>query len=84
MSARTGSELITRRGWLLNEIRTTGGTWTARRVEAVMHSSPWPTTGRNTARKDLRALAAHGDLTARDDRDSKRRSYTPKILRSAA
>jgi hypothetical protein len=74
-----------RRDWLLAEIRRTGGVWTVRRVEAVMHASPWPTSKRNTARKDLRALAARGFLTARDDENG-RRTYTPKILnlRSAA
>lgn len=76
----------TRRDWLLAEIRRTGGVWTVRRVEAVMHNSPWPTSKRNTARKDLRALATRGALTASDAPDTGRRSYTPKILnlRSAA
>jgi hypothetical protein len=75
-----------RRDWLLAEIRRRGGVWTVRRVEGVMHASPWPTSKRNTARKDLRALAARGALTAKDDTDTNRRSYTPKILnlRSAA
>ncbi|MEU6168043.1 hypothetical protein [Streptomyces tanashiensis] len=75
-----------RRDWLLAEIRRTGGEWTPRRVEAVMHASPWPTSKRNTARKDLRALANRGALTARDDAATGRRTYTPKILnlRSAA
>ncbi|MFB7589322.1 hypothetical protein [Streptomyces sp. NPDC056169] len=78
--------ITARRTWLLTEIRRTGGVWTVRRVEAVMHGSPWPTTGRNTSRKDLRALAAHGALVALDDRETGRRTYTAKILnlRSAA
>ncbi|MFE5591495.1 hypothetical protein [Streptomyces sp. NPDC056549] len=72
----------TRRDWLLAEIRRTGGEWTPRRVEAVMHASPWPTS----KRKDLRALAARGALTASDAPDTGRRTYTPKLLnlRSAA
>ncbi|MFF7851874.1 hypothetical protein ACFZDF_30445 [Streptomyces sp. NPDC007910] len=72
-----------RRDWLLAEIRRTGGVWTVRRVEAVMHASPWPTSKRNTARKDLKALAARGALTVRDDAEARRRSYTPKLLGQA-
>ncbi|MFF9200011.1 hypothetical protein ACF09L_32870 [Streptomyces sp. NPDC014779] len=71
---------INRRDWLLAEIRRTGGVWTVRRAEAVMHASPWPTSKRNTARKDLRALAARGALVARDNEITKRRTYTPKSL----
>ncbi|MER7813855.1 hypothetical protein [Streptomyces sp. NPDC096153] len=70
-------ELITRRGWLLAEIRARGGRWTAQRAANVLQVSPWPTSGRNTARKDLRALAARGELTAWDDRTKNRRDYTP-------
>ncbi|NNJ04188.1 hypothetical protein HHX38_08575 [Streptomyces sp. PKU-MA01144] len=77
-------ELITRRGWLLAEIRTRGGRWTAQRAAAVLQQSPWPTSGRNTARKDLRALSGRGDLTAWDDRETQRRSYTPNTSRKAA
>ncbi|MFE0651392.1 hypothetical protein ACFVZH_22665 [Streptomyces sp. NPDC059534] len=78
--------IIARRDWLLAEIRQRGGTWTAIRAEEALHRSPWPTSGRNTARKDLRALAARGALTAKDDADTRRRSYKPKMLnlRSAA
>ncbi|MFH8717286.1 hypothetical protein [Streptomyces zaomyceticus] len=88
MSASTekATEEQHRRDWLLSEIRRQGGIWTVRRVEGVMRTSPWPTSKRNTARKDLRALAARGALTARDEADTNRRTYTPKILnlRSAA
>lgn len=80
MSATTVPDPGTRRDWLLAEIRRTGGVWTVRRVEAVMPASPWPTSKRNTARKDLRALAARGALTARDDQTTGRRTYTEKIL----
>ncbi|MGW4850203.1 hypothetical protein ACWEPZ_03080 [Streptomyces sp. NPDC004288] len=77
---------IARRDWLLAEIRTRRGIWTAIRAEQAYDRSPWPTSGRNTARKDLRALAASGDLIARDNEITRRRTYTPKLLnlRSAA
>lgn len=71
------SELITRRGWLANEIRARGGRWNTKRAADVLQVSPWPTSGRNTARKDLRSLAARGELTAWDDREKNRRDYTP-------
>ncbi|WP_328860919.1 hypothetical protein [Streptomyces sp. NBC_00306] len=77
-------ELITRRGWLLAEIRSNPCFWTAKGAVKALKRSPWPTSGRNTARKDLRALAARGDLTPHDDTETGRRSYTPAILRSAA
>ncbi|XUM01271.1 hypothetical protein ACQ86F_31845 [Streptomyces venezuelae ATCC 10712] len=77
---------IARRDWLLAEIRKRGGTWTAIRAEEVLHRSPWPSSGRNTARKDLRALSARGALIARDNEITKRRTYTARLLnlRSAA
>ncbi|MER8233526.1 hypothetical protein [Streptomyces sp. NPDC094049] len=80
MSTVTASPEATRRAWLLTEIRTRGGVWTAHRAATALHRSPWPSTGRNTARKDLRALAARGALAARDDLELRRRSYTPKSL----
>ncbi|MFJ3097403.1 hypothetical protein [Streptomyces hydrogenans] len=78
--------VIARRDWLLAEIRRTGGVWTVRRAEAVMHGSPWPSTGRNTARKDLKSLAGRGALVALDNEITGRRSYTPRVfnLRSVA
>lgn len=78
--------IIARRDWLLAEIRQRGGIWTAIRAEEALHRSPWPTSGRNTARKDLRALAAVGALIARDNEITKRRTYTARVLnlRSAA
>ncbi|MDV5145879.1 hypothetical protein R1T08_17105 [Streptomyces sp. SBC-4] len=82
----TTAEQQHRRDWLLAQIRNSNGPWTTLRAEAELRRSPWPTSGRNTARKDLRALAARGDLTAQNDQAENRRSYTPKILdlRSAA
>jgi hypothetical protein len=76
----------TRRDWLLAEIRTRRGIWTAIRAEEALHRSPWPTSGRNTARKDLRALAASGALIAHDNEITRRRTYTARVLhlRSAA
>ena len=78
--------VVARRDWLLAEIRRTSGVWTVRRAEAVMHGSPWPTTGRNTLRKDLWALAERGVLVAHDNEITKRRTYTARVLnlRSAA
>ncbi|MCP3817796.1 hypothetical protein NLX86_06500 [Streptomyces sp. A3M-1-3] len=70
------SELITRRGWLLSEIRRSPGPWMTLRAEAALRRSPWPASGRNTARKDLRALAARGELTVWNDHATGRRSYT--------
>jgi len=77
---------VARRDWLLAEIRTQRGIWTAIRAEEALHRSPWPSSGRNTARKDLRALAARGVLVALDNEITGRRSYTARVLalRSAA
>ncbi|MFJ8538109.1 hypothetical protein [Streptomyces sp. NPDC093591] len=68
-------ELISRRAYLLAAIRTHGRPVTTQLAEQLMTGSPWPTAGRNTARKDLRALARQGHLTAVDI-DS-RRLYHP-------
>ncbi|MCG0066260.1 hypothetical protein L0F81_23710 [Streptomyces tricolor] len=59
-------DAITRRGWLLAAIRAYGRPVTTQLAEQLMTGSPWPTTGRNTVRKDLRAFARHGHLTAVD------------------
>ncbi|MDI9885351.1 hypothetical protein QMZ92_13335 [Streptomyces sp. HNM0645] len=77
-------ELITRRGWLLAEIRTRAGLWTTLRAESVLRHSPWPTSGRNTARKDLKALASRGELTVWHDQTTGRRAYTPNTGKAAA
>lgn len=73
-------EVITRRGWLLNEIRTLGGVWNAQRAENTLRQSPWPTSGRNTARKDLRALHQRGNLTQHFNKEKQRHTYTAALL----
>ncbi|MFD7964052.1 hypothetical protein ACFV5J_24940 [Streptomyces zaomyceticus] len=69
-------EQTARRDWLLAEIRSTRGQWSTLRAESAYRQSPWPTSGRNTARKDLRALAARGELTVWNDETTGRRAYT--------
>ncbi|WP_199818665.1 hypothetical protein [Streptomyces leeuwenhoekii] len=59
-------ELTTRRAYLFAAIRAHGRPVTTQLAERLMARSPWPTTGRNTVRKDLRACARHGLLTAVD------------------
>jgi predicted transcriptional regulator len=59
-------ETTTRRAHLLAAIRNHGCPVTTQLAEQLMTGSPWPTTGRNTTRKDLRALTARGLLTAVD------------------
>ncbi|HZF92024.1 hypothetical protein [Streptomyces sp.] len=59
-------EQSTRRGYLLAAIRAHGRPVTTQLAEQLMTGSPWPTTGRNTTRKDLRGLARHGLLTVVD------------------
>ncbi|MEV1079923.1 hypothetical protein AB0I98_17000 [Streptomyces sp. NPDC050211] len=59
-------ELTTRRAYLLAAVMEYGRPVTTQLAEGLMADSPWPTTGRNTARKDLRGLAKHGHLTAVD------------------
>ncbi|MGW2933984.1 hypothetical protein ACWDA7_19520 [Streptomyces sp. NPDC001156] len=66
---------ITRRGYLLATIRQHGRPVTTQLAEQLLTGSPWPTTGRNTARKDLRGLARHGHLAAVDVNG--RRIYHP-------
>jgi hypothetical protein len=56
-------EQTSRRDYLIAAIRAAGRPVTTRSAERLLAESPWPTTGRNTARKDLRALAAQGHLT---------------------
>lgn len=51
-----------RRTWLLAAIRALGRPVRTADAEQLLAASPWPTAGRNTARKDLRALAARGGL----------------------
>ncbi|MET8475383.1 hypothetical protein ABZY90_19795 [Streptomyces sp. NPDC006422] len=65
---------LTRRGYLYAAIRAAGRPVTAAHAVALMHGSPWPTTGRNTTRKDLRGLARAGLLVADDT--GGRRTYS--------
>ncbi|RLV66303.1 hypothetical protein STAN_1824 [Streptomyces sp. CBMAI 2042] len=67
-------ELTTRRAWLAVAIQTEPAPVTTHRAAELLAASPWPTSGRNTARKDLRALAARGVLAAVDA--AGRRTYT--------
>lgn len=68
-------EQITRRGYLLAAIQQHGRPVTTQLAEQMLVGSPWPTTGRRTAAKDLRALARRGHLTAFDA--DGRRIYQP-------
>jgi hypothetical protein len=66
---------LSRRAYLLAAIRQHGRPVTTQLAEQLMTDSPWPTAGRNTARKDLRGLARSGHLTAADING--RRTYNP-------
>lgn len=72
---------LTRRAWLATAITTEAAPVTTHRAAQLLAGSPWGTAGRNTARKDLRALAARGLLLAVDT-DGRRTYTTPE--RSAA
>jgi len=56
------SDTITRRSYLLAAIQREPSPICTQRAAQLLAASPWPTAGRNTARKDLRALAAAGAL----------------------
>ncbi|MFJ6061653.1 hypothetical protein ACIQHU_01295 [Streptomyces tendae] len=56
------ADLLTRREYLLAAVQQHGRPVTTGLAEQLMADSPWPTTKRNTARKDLRALAGRGLL----------------------
>jgi Fe2+ or Zn2+ uptake regulation protein len=60
------SETTTRRAYLLDVLKAHGRPVTTQLAERLMTGSPWPTAGRNTTRKDLRALTARGLLAAVD------------------
>lgn len=68
-------ERITRRLYLLAAIRACGGPVSTSGAVQLLAESPWPTSGRNTARKDLRALSSRGYLTP--VKADGRRSYLP-------
>lgn len=61
------ADLLTRRAYLLAAVQQHGRPVTTGLAEQLMADSPWPTTKRNTARKDLRALAGRGLLTVGQD-----------------
>lgn len=58
------ADSTTRRLYLLAAIQRHGAPVTTQAAVDLMRTSPWATTGRNTARKDLRALVLRGHLTA--------------------
>lgn len=60
-------EQTTRRQYLLAAIQQHGRPVTTGLAEQLMADSPWPTTKRNTARKDLRGLARSGLLAVGQD-----------------
>ncbi|MBL1107386.1 hypothetical protein JK361_22730 [Streptomyces sp. 5-8] len=68
-------DTITRRGWLLAAIQRETAPITTQRAAQILAASPWGTAGRNTARKDLRALSSRGFLTAVET--AGRRTYFP-------
>ena len=57
---------IKRLAHLLAELRDYGRPVTTQLAAQLMTDSTWPTTGRNTVRKDLRELTRNGLLTAAD------------------
>ena len=66
MAVLSMPELISRRAHLLAAIRQHGRPVTTQLAARLMTDSSWPTSGRNTTRKDLRALTARGALQAAD------------------
>ncbi|MFE3031517.1 hypothetical protein ACFXKY_07700 [Streptomyces canus] len=69
------ADTITRRSYLLLAIQREAAPVTTSRAAQLLAASPWSTCGRNTARKDLRALAARGFLAAAEA--DGRRIYRP-------
>ena len=57
---------IARRAHLLAAVAAHGRPVTTQLAAQLMSDSSWPTSGRNTTRKDLRALTARGALQAAD------------------
>lgn len=70
-------EQPTRRSWLYAAIREHGRPVTTALAEQLMAGSPWPTTGRNSTRKDLRGLARGGFLIVGRDPSDGRHIYHP-------
>ncbi|WP_063764821.1 hypothetical protein [Streptomyces aureus] len=71
------NDVAHRRDYLANILaaRTHGNPITTHSVVRFLAQSRWSTAGRNTVRKDLRALAARGLLTAVVDLETGRRIY---------
>ncbi|MFI1702011.1 hypothetical protein ACH419_39525 [Streptomyces bobili] len=69
------ADVLTRRAYLLAAIQRETTPVTTQRAAQLLASAQWPTTGRNTARKDLRALASRGFLHVLDA--DGRRIYQP-------
>ncbi|MGV9282171.1 hypothetical protein [Streptomyces sp. NPDC003730] len=65
------ADLSTRREYLYAAVAQFGRPVTTGLAEQLMADSPWPTTKRNTARKDLRALAGRGLLVIGEDPDGR-------------
>ncbi|MFD6294559.1 hypothetical protein ACFWFU_07110 [Streptomyces sp. NPDC060235] len=76
------SDHPTRRGFLLAAVQQHGRPVSTALAEQLLAASPWPTAGRNTARKTLRGLAREGLLTAVDI--DGRRLYHPTPVREDA
>ncbi|MFI6347279.1 hypothetical protein [Streptomyces sp. NPDC050560] len=74
-TARAGAP-ESRRGWLLAAIQRQAQPVTTAQAARLYAASPWPSSGRNTTRKDLRSLVARGDLAATDT--ARGRTYTPR------
>ncbi|APY88221.1 hypothetical protein DCW30_05615 [Streptomyces alfalfae] len=68
---------MTRRAWLLIAIQGEPGPISTGRAEQLLAATGW-SCHRNTARKDLRALAARGALRPVDA--DGRRTYTPTTI----
>lgn len=68
--------------WLLAAIQRAGEPAAADDAVRLLADSPWPTTGRNTARKTLRVLARAGHLTAVANAAGRRR-YHPTSTKDA-
>lgn len=66
---------LLRRTWLLDAIRRQDRPVSTADAARLLADSPWPTAGRNTARKTLRVLTRCGDLRSGDI--DGRRLYIP-------
>ncbi|MBZ6250517.1 hypothetical protein KVH27_19315 [Streptomyces olivaceus] len=72
------ADLPTRRQFLYAAVQQHGRPVTTQLAARLMTGSPWASTGRNTARKDLRGLARAGLLAAVTAVDG-RTTYYPAI-----